>query len=229
MSTPPPTARSLAPALLLRVGLAVPVFLVLFFLPAGTWDYWEAWVFLAVLLLPLTVAVVYLARRSPDLLVRRMRYREREAAQQRIVTWAVIPLLGSYILPGIDHRFGWSDVPTAVVLAADAAVLAGYLLVILVFRENRFASRVVEVEPDQTVVSTGPYAVVRHPMYVGVLVMYLLGPLALGSYWAVLIALPLVWVLVARIQGEEEVLRRDLPGYDAYCAKVRYRLLPGLW
>ncbi len=216
-------------AVLARFALAILVLMLMFFLPAGTWDYWEAWVYLAVLFVPMLFTLVYLLRRSPDLLERRMHAREKEPAQQRIIALSLIPFVVAFLLPGFDHRFGWSNVPPAVVLAADAAVLVGYFLVILVFRENRYASRVVEVEADQETITTGPYAVVRHPMYVGVLLMYLLSPLALGSYWAVLFALPLVWVVVARIGNEEAVLLRDLGGYEAYTRQVRYRLIPGVW
>jgi protein-S-isoprenylcysteine O-methyltransferase Ste14 len=155
--------------------------------------------------------------------------REKEARQRRILSASAIPFLLAFLLPGFDHRFGWSDVPVPVILAADALVLVGYVFVILVFRENRYASRVVEVETGQQVISTGPYSVVRHPMYLGTLLMYLLSPIALGSYWAALFALPLIWVLVARMRNEEEVLLRDLPGYADYLQRVRYRLIPGVW
>ena len=174
-------------------------------------------------------AGTYLLTHEPDLIERRLRWREKESQQRRIIAISLIPFLLAYLLPGLDHRFGWSDVPSAVVLGADALVLLGYLLIVLVFRENRYASRSVEVVEGQEVIVTGPYAVVRHPMYVGTLLMYLLSPVALGSYWAALFALPLLWVIRARIRNEEEVLLRDLPGYGAYMERVRYRLIPRLW
>lgn len=219
----------LARRVVARFALAPPVMMLMFFVPAGTWRYWEAWVYILVLCVPLVFAMWYLLKHEPDLLERRMRLREKEARQRRILSFSLIPFLLAFLLPGFDHRFGWSDVPTAIVLLADVVVLAGYLLVMRVFMENRYASRVVEVEAGQQVISTGPYAVVRHPMYVGTLAMYLLSPIALGSWWAALCALPLIWVLVERIRNEEEVLVRDLPGYAEYRQRVRHRLVPGVW
>ena len=212
-----------------RFGMALVVMMLAFFLPAGTLRYWEAWMYLAVLLVPLCFAAVYLVRYEPDLLERRMRLREKEAAQRRILGVSWVFFLAAFLLPGFDHRFGWSDVPTAVVLIADAFVLLGYLMVLVVFRENRYASRIVEVEAEQQVISTGPYALVRHPMYVGTLLMYLASPIALGSYVAFPFILPLVWVIVARIANEEEVLNRDLAGYTEYACRVRHRLIPHVW
>jgi protein-S-isoprenylcysteine O-methyltransferase Ste14 len=229
MSTTVTASPKLVFSVLLRFGPGLLILMLMLFVPAGTWHYWEAWVYLAVLFVPLTIALVYLMKRSPDLLERRMHAREKEPAQQRIIALSLIPFLAAFILPGLDHRFGWSHVPPAIVLFADAIVLIGYCTILLVFRENRYASRVVEVAAGQQVIATGPYAIVRHPMYVGTLLMYLLSPLALGSYWAVLCALPLIWVLVARIRNEEEVLLRDLDGYAAYRQQVRYRLVPGVW
>jgi protein-S-isoprenylcysteine O-methyltransferase Ste14 len=129
----------------------------------------------------------------------------------------------------LDRRFGWSDVPAAVVVLADAAVLLGYGLFLRVLRENSYASRVVEVERDQAVVTTGPYRLVRHPMYLGVLIMMAFTPLALGSYPALAVVLLLPVTLAARIRNEEEVLTRELDGYADYRQKVRHRLIPGIW
>jgi protein-S-isoprenylcysteine O-methyltransferase Ste14 len=135
----------------------------------------------------------------------------------------------AFILPGLDRRFGWSDVPVPVVLAADLLVLLGYGIVVLAFRENQYASRTVQVEQGQKVIATGPYALVRHPMYLGAMLMYAASPLALGSYWALIPALVIVPILVVRIVNEEQVLERELPGYPEYRQATRYRLLPGIW
>ena len=229
MTTATGVSPDLARRVAARFALAPPVMMAMFFVPAGTWRYWEAWVFILVICVPLVFAMWYLLKHAPDLLERRMRLREKEARQRRILSLSLIPFLLAFLLPGFDHRFGWSDIPVPVVLLADLIVVAGYWLVLRVFLENHYASRVVEVEAGQQVISTGPYAVVRHPMYVGTLAMYLLSPIALGSWWAALCALPLIWVIVARIRNEEEVLVRDLPGYTEYRQSVRYRLIPGLW
>ena len=156
------------------------------FLPAGTWAYWEAWVYLAILFIPMLFVLIYLLKNEPELLVRRMRLREKEEQQKLIIKLSYIPFLLAYLLPGFDKRFGWSNVPVWVVVVADILVLLGYGLIFLVFRENRYASRIVEVEQGQTVISSGPYAVIRHPMYLGALLLYVLSPLALGSYWAMI-------------------------------------------
>ncbi len=191
----------------------------MFFLPAGTWAYWEAWVYLAILFIPMLFVLIYLLKNEPELLVRRMRLREKEAQQKLIIKLSYIPFLLAYLLPGFDKRFGWSNVPVWVVVVTDILVLLGYGLIFLVFRENRYASRIVEVEQGQTVISSGPYAVIRHPMYLGALLLYVLSPLALGSYWAMI---PAVWIIpfiVARIWNEESVLARDLKGYQEYMQK----------
>jgi len=155
--------------------------------------------------------------------------KEQEVRQGWIQIASGLVMLLAFILPGFDHRFGWSDVPMPLVLAANAVVLASYLIVLRVLHVNEYASRVVEVTDDQQVIDTGPYAIVRHPMYLGVLGMILATPLALGSYWALIPAALIVPALAVRSITEEEVLRRDLPGYEAYTQKVRHRLLPGIW
>jgi protein-S-isoprenylcysteine O-methyltransferase Ste14 len=213
----------------IRVALVVPVLLAVFFIPAGTLDYWEAWVYLGVLLIPLAFVVGYFLKNNPEFLEGRMEVREREHAQRRIIGLSFFWFVLTFMLPGLDRRFGWSDVPLPVVIAADLLVLLGYGLIVLVFRENQYASRTVQVEQGQQVISSGPYALVRHPMYLGAMLMYLASPLALGSYWALLPALLIIPILVARIANEEKVLERDLNGYREYKQKIRYRLLPGIW
>ncbi len=209
--------------------LVFPLFGAMFFLPAGTLSYWEAWVYLAVLFVPMVLALVYFLIFSPALLERRMRMREKEAEQQLIVKLASIVILLVYLLPGFDHRFHWSSVPIWLVAIADILVLSGYALMVLVMRENPYAGRTIEVEPDQTVVTTGPYAFVRHPMYLGVLLLYVFSPLALGSYWSMIPALFLMGLLIARITNEERVLLKELNGYREYTEKVRWYLIPGIW
>ncbi len=208
---------------------ALLVLSAMFFLPAGTWAYWEAWVYLAILFIPMLFVLIYLLKNEPELLVRRMRLREKEEQQKLIIKLSYIPFLLAYLLPGFDKRFGWSNVPVWVVVVADILVLLGYGLIFLVFRENRYASRIVEVEQGQTVISSGPYAVIRHPMYLGAILLYVLSPLALGSYWAMIPSILIIPVIVARIWNEESVLARDLKGYQEYMQKTRYRLIPGLW
>ena len=229
MSSRALTQHQLIRMALVRLLTGVVALLTMLFVPAGTLVFWEAWVYLAVLLVPVMFVGAYLLRNDPALLERRMRMKEREPAQGLVVRLASLCLLLAMLLPGFDHRWGWSHVPVAVVVSADALVLLGYGLVFLVFRENSYASRIIEVEQGQHVITSGPYAIVRHPMYAGVIVMYLLTPLALGSWWAVIPSLPLVPILIARIRNEERVLATRLEGYVAYMRTTRSRLIPGVW
>ncbi len=222
-------SAELTKAAILRVGLGLPIIALIVVLPAGRWDYWQGWMYLATLVIPLVFTLVYLLKNDPALLERRMRMRERESAQRKIIGLSYIYFLVAFILPGLDVRFGWSNVPPLVSIVADVFVFTGYMIFVWVLTVNSFLSRVVEVDANQKVVSTGPYAIVRHPMYSGISLMYIASPLALGSYWALIPALFIVPLLAARIRNEEQVLLRDLPGYAEYRHKVKYRLLPGIW
>lgn len=229
MSGPERTLRKLAMMAATRFGAGLFVLLVVLFLPAGTLAYWEAWLYVAVFFVPVTLVLIHLLRHDPALLERRLKARERQAEQGLVIKLGTVCYLLTYLLPGLDHRYGWADVPVAAVIAADAVFLLSYGLFFLVLRENSYASRVVEVEEGQKVISTGPYSVVRHPMYVAVLGMLLSTPVALGSWWALIPALPMVPLLVARIRGEERVLVTELDGYDEYMLRVTRRLIPGIW
>jgi protein-S-isoprenylcysteine O-methyltransferase Ste14 len=199
------------------------------FLPAGTLNYWQAWLYMGLLFIPVAIVGVVLVIKDPELLERRMRTREREAPQRRVIASSGLLLLAVVLIPGFDRRYAWSNVPLPLVFLADILILLGYLLFVLTIRANRFASRVVEVQANQVVISSGPYALVRHPMYLAVSLIFTLTPLALGSFWALIPALLLPVVLAARIGNEEQLLRRDLPGYAEYCHKVKYRLVPFIW
>ena len=229
MSSSPLSRGELKAKIYVRLALVVPALFVLFFLPAGTFDYWEAWVYSAILVIPMLFVISYLFRHEPELVERRMRMREKRARQKTIVMAAYPIFLLAFILPGLDRRFEWSTVPVGVVIASDLLVLLGYSLVFLVFRENPYASRIVEVEAVQKVITSGPYALVRHPMYTGSIVMYTFSPLALGSWWAVIPALAIIPILVARLLNEEKVLAQELEGYRDYMQKTKHRLIPGVW
>ncbi len=205
------------------------VLAVVLFIPAGTLGYWQAWMYLVTLFIPVSFVVLYFLKNDPAFLERRMKFREREVQQKLVAKFFSILSLVGFVVPGLDHRFGWSSIPPEASVAADAFVLLGYLLCFLVFRENSFAGRTIEVVKGQKVISTGPYAFVRHPMYSAVILMYAATPLALGSYLALPFFLLLIPVLVMRIRNEEEILSRGLPGYDEYRKKVRFRLVPHLW
>jgi protein-S-isoprenylcysteine O-methyltransferase Ste14 len=217
----------------MRRALLALIFVWLF-LPGFYWltggpGWWQAQVLCASLLVPMTVFALWAARYRPAFLDRRMKFREQETTQRQLLRWANPVYLVAQVLPGLDRRFGWSEVPDVVCGVALALTALGYLVVLAVFVANPWAGRTVETVGDQQVVSTGPYGIVRHPMYVGVLLMFLAMPVGLGSWWASLPALAMIPVLVIRIVDEERVLVRELPGYDAYRQKVRHRLLPGIW
>jgi protein-S-isoprenylcysteine O-methyltransferase Ste14 len=221
--------RKLLRTVLTRFSM-LPVFLGLFvLLPAGTFDFWQFYAYLAVTVVPMVFVMIYFLREDPEFLVRRMRAREKEKQQKNFQILSSVTFLSAYFIPGLDRRFGWSDIPLHTVLLADAIILLGYLLVVLVFNQNRYASRIVEVEEDQKLITTGLYSVVRHPMYLGVLLMFIPVPPALGSLWGLVPAVLFPIVLVIRILNEERVLQEGLPGYEEYCRKTRYRLIPFVW
>ena len=201
----------------------------MFFLPAGTLDYWQAWVYLAIVLVPAAFVISYFLKNDPEFLERRLKTKEKEKEQALVQKFGLIIFLIGFLIPGLDRRFGWSDVPFGFVLAADAIVFLGYALIFLVFKENSYAGRTVRIEKGQKVVSTGLYSIIRHPMYFGTLIMYLASPVALGSYVALPVLALCVPMLVFRILNEEDMLRRELPGYREYCKKVKYRLVPLVW
>lgn len=200
-----------------------------FFVPAGTLDYWQAWAYLATVLIPAAIVMGYFLIADRAFLERRLRTREKEAEQRLIIKIALAVFIVAFITPGLDRRFGWSSVPSEVSLAADIVVLLGYFFVFEVFRENSYTGRTIQVDKGQKVITTGLYAIIRHPMYLGQLVLYLATPFALGSYVAVLPFLLNVPIYILRIGNEEEVLGRDLAGYTEYCKKTRFRLIPGIW
>ncbi len=214
---------------LFRFGLGAIVMGLLFFVSAGTLRFWQAWVFMAILFIPMFFVLVYLWRNDRALLERRMRAREKEPSQKLSLKISIIFYALAFLMPGLDFRFGWSPVPFAFVLIADAIVFVGYMLFFLVLRENSYASRVVEVEKEQKVISTGPYAIVRHPMYVAVLLMFLSSPIALGSFWAFVPMIPVALFIIRRIMDEERLLSKELAGYEEYMEKVKYRLIPKVW
>jgi len=195
---------------------------------AGT-AYWQGWLYWAVLFVPLVFVVLYFMDKDPEFLERRMQYREKEKRQREIISAGFIIYAAGLILIAADRYYAWSEVPVWLVLVADALSLAGYGLVFLVFRENVWASRVIEVVPGQELVTTGPYAYVRHPMYLGSLAMTLVMPVALGTWYPILLFLLYIPVIVLRIFNEEDVLKRELAGYAEYCNKVKFRLIPGIW
>jgi len=216
----------------LRQSLSVLIFAVLLFAPAGTLRFWQAWVFGAVFLGACVLLGVYFLKRDPALIERRMQagtWAEQEPAQKIIIGLVMAGFLLQLVLPGLDHRWHWSSVPLWLVLGGDGAVAASFVVFFHVMKENSYAASTIRVEPGQPVVSTGLYGLVRHPMYSGTLILMVGTPLALGSYWSLLVLVLMLPLLAWRLLDEERVLRRDLPGYADYCRRVRHHLVPGVW
>jgi len=208
--------------IIMMIGLGL-----ILFLTAGSLRYWQAWIYWT-LFSALTIFITeYFFTKGPELLARRWEHKNQETVRKSPGIFNLFPLF--YFVAGFDFRFHWSTVPVWVVVAANLIAFLGYVLIIIVFRENSYTSGNITVEEEQPVITTGPYAVIRHPMYTGMSLMILFAPLALGSYWALIPALLFIpWVLT-RIRNEEELLLRELPGYRDYCSKTAYRLIPSLW
>ena len=205
---------------------------VLLFLPAWTLSYWQAWVFIVVFTGATNAIGIYLALKDPVLLERRKKAgpaAEQSMAQKIIISCIIISSFALLVFCSFDHRFAWSVVPPSVSWAGDALIVLGLLIDFFVLKENSYGSSTIQIVEGQSVISTGLYARVRHPMYGGALVMMIGVPLALGSWWGLVVLALLMPVLVWRILDEEKLLKDDLPGYRAYAQKVRYRLVPYLW
>jgi protein-S-isoprenylcysteine O-methyltransferase Ste14 len=211
--------------------LAIVIGLLLF-VPAWTVHYWQAWVYLSLFTGTSILTTLYLIRHDPALLERRMRAgptAEKRPAQRGIMLCTSIGFIALLVVPALDFRFGWSAVPLGGVVVGDVLVVTGFYGISLVYRENTFTSATIEVVKDQQVISTGPYAIVRHPMYASAS-LYLLGtPLALGSYWGLVVLGAMLPFLLWRLFDEERFLAKNLPGYTAYQQRVRHRLVPGVW
>lgn len=212
------------------IGLAAIGILV--FVPAGTFAYWQGWLFIVVFALSTNLIGVYLARNDPTLLARRLKFgpqAETRPIQRVVVALAFIAFYALPAVSALDHRLGWSKVPAWMSVFGAFLVALGLVIDLLVFRQNSFGASTIETMEGQRVISDGPYALVRHPMYVGALVMLLGVPIALGSYWGLVFVIAFVPILALRILDEETMLLRELDGYVEYTQKVRYRLMPGVW
>jgi len=220
--------------LFLRFSLGPVLIAALLFVSAGSLKFWQGWTYMALVSIPLIASVGYFYKHDPKLMERRLQSKETVSEQERLMRWWKAAFLLAFLLPGLDYRFGWSRtligvVPPWLILFSDALVLCGFLLVIWVMKVNSFAARTIQVEPGQKVITTGPYHMVRHPMYSAGLIISFATPLALGSYIAWPVFALLIPFYVFRLLNEEKVLRQELPGYSEYCARTHFRLVPFVW
>jgi protein-S-isoprenylcysteine O-methyltransferase Ste14 len=216
----------------LTLAVLAVVMGLLLFVPAGTVHYWHAWVYLAIFTGASGLTTLYLMRKDWALLERRMRggpTAEKRPVQKFIMLCTSLGFIALLVVPAFDHRFGWSAVPLGGVVAGDLLVAIGFSLISLVYRENTFTSATIEVAENQKVISTGPYAIVRHPMYASASLCLLGTPLALGSYWGLVLIAAMTPFLIWRLFDEERFLARNLPGYTEYQKRVRHRLVPFVW
>ena len=201
----------------------------LLFLPAGSFAFMGGWIFIVLLFIPMIVLGIVLFIKAPELLEKRLGAKEKENTQKGVVALSGLLFLAGFIVAGLDYRFGWSHVPTWLVIVSSVTLLASYALYAEVMRENAYLSRTIEVQEGQKVVSTGLYGIVRHPMYAVTIWLFLSIPLVLGSFWSLLCFLPYPIIMAVRILNEERVLTEGLDGYADYKQKVKYRLIPFIW
>ena len=221
--------RSLASRLILRTVISVVLVAAFLFFPAGSLRYWQGWAFIVLWFLPMLIASPYFLKHDPQLVERRLQTKEKSKEQKTIIRLAQPIVFVNLLVPGLDYRFGWSRVPIWLTILSEGLVLAGYVITFWAMKENSFASRTVQVMEGQRVISTGPYRMVRHPMYFGAVLMLLFTPLALGSWWALPGFLLVGVLIVLRLFNEEKVLGKELPGYSEYCQRTRHRLIPFVW
>ena len=209
--------------------LGVIVLGLLLFLPAGSFHYWQGWLLMGILFVPMAVAGIAMMAKNPELLRKRLNSKEKEAEQKSVVAMSGMLFIAAFVLAGLNWRYGWWVLPDWVVWASAFLFLASYLLYAEVMRENTYLSRTVEVQDNQKVIDTGLYGIVRHPMYMATTVMFLTMPLVLGSPISFLVMLGYIPVIARRIANEEDVLEKGLEGYQDYKKKVRYKMIPFLW
>ena len=207
---------------LLLVGLMI-------FLPAGSWGYSNGWLLVGLLFLPMLIAGFVMLAKSPDFLKKRLDAKEKQATQKGVLAFSGLMFVLGFVLAGLDYRFGWSNMPAWVVVVASVLFLAAYALYAEVMRENAYLSRTIKVEQGQTVVDTGLYGIVRHPMYAVTILLFTMIPLVLGSWYALIVFAFYPVIIVIRLQDEEKLLTAELTGYAEYKQKVKYRLIPFIY
>ena len=214
---------------ILKFILGVLLIGLLIFIPANTIDYWNGWLFMGLLFVPMFIAGIVMMIKSPDLLRKRLNAKEKESEQKQVVAFSGLMFLAGFIIAGLNYRFSWIMLPTPAVIISSIIFILAYILYAEVLRENEYLSRTIEVQDNQKVVDTGLYGIVRHPMYAITILLFLSMPLVLGSIFSFIIFLVYPFIIAKRIKNEEEVLERELKGYSEYKKKVKYRMVPFIW
>jgi len=223
------TKKQLISKVLARYISGIIIISAILFIPAGSIGFWNAWLFMGILFIPMLFVIVYLITRDPELLFKRMNTSEKEKTQKKVVLLTSIIFLSAFIIAGLDYRFQWSKVPLLVVVISSFIVLMGYIMFFMVMRQNSYASRVVEIQDRQKVIDTGLYGFVRHPMYSAAILIFMFMPLVLGSFYALIPLIIFPLQMSTRMKNEELILEKGLDGYIEYKKKVRYKIIPYLW
>lgn len=214
---------------LIKVTLGILLVGALIFLPAGTLAFAKGWLLMGLLFIPMLIAGFVMLFKAPKLLAKRLDAKEKQGDQKLVVAMSGLMFVAGFVVAGLDYRFSWSRMPMAVTVASSVLFLLAYVLYAEVLRENAYLSRTVKVEEGQTVISTGLYGIVRHPMYAATILLFIMMPLVLGSWYAAIIFLAYPALIVIRLSGEEKLLLKELPGYGQYREKVKYRIIPFIW
>ncbi len=202
---------------------------VLLFIPAGTLDYWNAWLLIGILCIPMFIVGIVLMVNNPELLQKRLNMQEKESEQKRVILFGGLMFICGFVVAGLDFRYQWFVLPKWLVIMATAIFLLAYLLYVEVLRENTYLSRTIEIQENQEVIDTGLYGIVRHPMYTSTILLFMSMPLVLGSLFSFVIFLIYPVIIVKRIKNEEQVLEKGLPGYSEYKKRIKYRVIPFIW
>ena len=201
----------------------------LLFVPANTINYWNGWLFMGLLFIPMFIAGIVMMIKSPDLLKKRLNAKEKEGEQKQVIAYSGLMFLSGFIIAGLNYRYNWIELPETVAIVASVIFVIAYILYAEVLRENAYLSRTIEVQENQKVVDTGLYGIVRHPMYAATILLFLSMPLVLGSIISFVIFLVYPFIIAKRIKNEEEVLEKELDGYSEYKKKVKYKMIPFIW
>ena len=214
---------------IIKIILGILIIGLLIFWPANTLNYWNGWLLMGILFLPMFIAGIVMMIKSPDLLKNRLKAKEKEGEQKVVILLSAVMFITGFIIAGLNFRYGWVMMPNWVVIVSSVIFLLSYILYAEVLRENQYLSRVIEVQENQKVVDTGLYGIVRHPMYAATIFLFLSMPLILGSIYSFIVFLIYPIIIAKRIKNEEEVLEKDLKGYTEYKSKVKYKMIPFIW